>query len=322
LSGVRLGLSAVVAAVGLGLVGAVQAAPPDPVTLGATTLSNIRLNDVPGTVLAVDPGANVTITADWVDNNTGCPDCIDNLPVAFQGFGAQPAGCIEEFGFDGDSGTGTVALGPAPLTPGTYNIVGNFEETFFCGQFWTVPNTFPVIAQIVVTCTQTVTGTVSGPLHVSAGITCIDGGTIAGPVSVSAGAEVVLTDGATVSGPLTANGAAQVAVCDSTIAGPVSVSGSSGPVLIGSADDGSPACGGNVILGAVTLTGNSSQTEVVGNNVAGRVNLNGNGGPAPVVAANTIAGPLSCSANSADPTDNGQPNTVHGPATGQCAALG
>jgi hypothetical protein len=322
LSGVQLGLLAVLAAVGLAFVGAAQAAPPDPVTLGATTLSNIRLNDVPGTVLAVDPGADVSITADWVDNNTGCPNCIDNLPVAYQGFGAQPAGCIEDHGFNGFSGTGTVALGAAPLTPGTYNIVGNFEETFFCGQFWTVPNTFPVIAQVVVSCTQTVTGTVPGPLHVGAGITCIDGGTIAGPVTVSAGAEVVLTEGATVEGPLTANGAAQVAVCDSTIAGPVSVSGSSGPVLIGSADDGSPACGGNVIFGPVTLTNNSGETEVVANTVAGRVGLTGNGGPAPVVAGNSIAGPLSCSANSADPTDNGQPNTVHGPATGQCAALG
>jgi hypothetical protein len=150
LSRVRLGLVAAIAVVGLAFSGAAQAAPPDPVTLGATTLSNIRLNGVPGTQLVVAPGANVTITADWSDNNTGCPSCIDNLPVAFQGFGAQPAGCIEDHGFFGFSGTGTVDLGAAPLTPGTYNIVGNFEETFFCGQFWTVPNTFPVIAEVVV----------------------------------------------------------------------------------------------------------------------------------------------------------------------------
>lgn len=138
------------AAFGLAFSAAAQAAPPDPVTLGATTLSNIRLNGVPGTQLVVAPGTNVTITADWVDNNTGCPGCIDNLPVAFQGFGAQPAGCIEEISGLGGSGTGTVALGAVPTTQGTYNIVGNFEETFFCGQFWTVPNAFPVIAEVVV----------------------------------------------------------------------------------------------------------------------------------------------------------------------------
>jgi hypothetical protein len=289
------------AAVGLTLTGLAQAAPPDPVTLGATTLSNIRLNGVTGTQLAVAPGADVTITADWSDNNTGCPSCIDNLPVAFQGFGAQPAGCIEDFGFFGFSGTGTVDLGAAPFMPGTYDIVGNFEETFFCGQFWTVPNTFPTIAQVVVTCDQTVTDTVSAPLQIGPGITCINGGTVAGPVSVSAGAVVVLT-GATIYGPLNADGAAQVVVCDSTIAGPVSVSGSTGPVLIGSAAGSSPACGGNTILGPVTLTGNS--------------------GPAAVVAGNTIAGILTCTANAADPTDNGNPNTVQGPALGQCAALG
>jgi hypothetical protein len=324
LSRVRLGLLAAIVVVGLAFSGAAQAAPPDPVTLGATTLSNIRLNGVPGTQLVVAPGANVTITADWSDNNTGCPSCIDNLPVAFQGFGAQPAGCIENHGGDGfaHSGTGTVSLGAAPLTPGTYNIVGNFEETFFCGQFWTVPNTFPVIAQVVVSCTETVSGTVPGPLRIGAGVTCINGGTVAGPVSISAGAIVVLT-GATIYGPLNAEGAAQIAVCDSRIAGPVSVRGSSGSVLIGSAaTGGSLPCGGNVILGPVTLTGNSGSVELGANTIAGQVTLTGNGGPAAIVAANTIAGPLSCAANNAEPTDNGQPNTVHGPASGQCATLG
>jgi hypothetical protein len=72
----------------------------------------------------------------------------------------------------------------------------------------------------------------------------------------------------------------------------------------------------------VTLTGNSGGTELVANMIAGQVDLTGNGGPPAVVAANTVDGPLSCEANSADPTDNGQPNTVYGPASGQCAALG
>jgi hypothetical protein len=168
-------------------------------------------------------------------------------------------------------------------------------------------------------CTQALTGTVSGPLQIGAGVTCINGGTVAGPVSVSGGAVLVLT-GATIYGPLTADGS-QVTVCGSTIAGPVSISGSSGSVVIGSAD-GSAACGGNVILGPVTLTGNSGGTELVANSIAGQVNLTGNLGPPAVVAANTIAGPLSCAANSADPMDNGQANTVYGPAGGQCAALG
>jgi len=167
------------------------------------------------------------------------------------------------------------------------------------------------------TCTQTVTGFVPGALGIGAGVTCINGGTVAGPVTVSAGAAVILT-GATIYGPLTATGAAQVAVCDSTIAGPVSVSGSSGSVRIGSAADGSPACGGNTILGPVNLTGNSGGAELGANTVAGGVTLTGNSGRPEVVAANTIEGPLSCAANNPNPTDNGQLNTVHGPASGQC----
>jgi hypothetical protein len=150
----RLVLLAAIAAVGLAFCGAAEAAPPDPVTLGGTTLSNIRLNGVAGTQLVVAPGASVTITANWSDHTSGCPGCIDNLPVAFRGFGAQPAGCIENGGRTGRSGTGTVPLGAIPTTPGTYNIVGNFEQTFFCGQFWTVPNAFPVIARVVVLPTQ------------------------------------------------------------------------------------------------------------------------------------------------------------------------
>ena len=104
--------------------------------------------------------------------------------------------------------------------------------------------------------------------------------------------------------------------------GRVTVTGTSGAVLIGSSDGGSPACGGNVIMGPVTLSGNSGSITVADNTIYGPVALTGNGGPAAVVAANMVAGPLSCSANSASPTNNGKPNSVQGPASGQCAALG
>jgi len=60
--------------------------------------------------------------------------------------------------------------------------------------------------------------------------------------------------------------------------------------------------------------------ELGANTVAGGVTLTGNSGPPEVVAANTIEGPLSCAANNPNPTDNGQLNTVHGPASGQCVA--
>ena len=104
--------------------------------------------------------------------------------------------------------------------------------------------------------------------------------------------------------------------------GKVTVTGTSGAVLIGSTDGGSPGCGGNLIMGPVTLSGNSGSITVADNTIYGPAALTGNGGPAALVAANMVAGPLSCSANGASPTNNGKPNSVQGPASGQCAALG
>jgi hypothetical protein len=40
-----------------------------------------------------------------------------------------------------------------------------------------------------------------------------------------------------------------------------------------------------------------------------------------VVSGNTIVGPLTCSGNQPPPTNDGQPNTVSGPASRQCSDL-
>ncbi len=58
------------------------------------------------------------------------------------------------------------------------------------------------------------------------------------------------------------------------------------------------------------------------NTIHGPVTLTGNlGSTAPAVEANHIGGPLACLANTPPSTDNSQPNTVTGPASGQCATL-
>ena len=141
---------------GLGLVlvlafsGVAQAAPPDPNTVGATTLSNIELNGRPATVLTVRPGEDVTMSAEWSDSNAGCLGCSDYTAV---GFVAQSqAGCIEEDGFDGAAGAGTVDLGPAPETPGTYKVAGHFEEVSSCGESWVASKSheYPVVAEVEV----------------------------------------------------------------------------------------------------------------------------------------------------------------------------
>jgi hypothetical protein len=150
--------------VGLSIVGLASPAsadPPNPTTVGYTTLSNIQLNGVPGTQLVVAPGADVTISADWSDAGNPCGSCIIFLPVGWAG---QPqAGCIENDAFTGDSGAGAVDLGAAPTTPGTYDIVGDYEEVFYCGQYWdaVASSGYQVVAQVVVP---------SGPPVITAGV--------------------------------------------------------------------------------------------------------------------------------------------------------
>ncbi len=132
-SGVRLGVVAVIAAFGLIGSGVAQAAPPDPNNEGFVTLSNIELNGIPSTIIEAAPGEDVTLTVNWSDHN-GCGGCVDNVPVGFAG--QAQAGCFEEFGFSGESGSTTIDLGPAPSTPGTHRVVFLDEETFECGEDW------------------------------------------------------------------------------------------------------------------------------------------------------------------------------------------
>lgn len=124
--------------------------PPNPTQVGATTLSNIELNGLPGTIINIAPGTDVTISANWSDNNTGCTGCVDYVAVGWPGH--QQAGCIEALGRFGSSGSGTVDLGPAPTAPGTYDIVASFEEVYYCGQSWTTGASpgYQVIAQVVI----------------------------------------------------------------------------------------------------------------------------------------------------------------------------
>ncbi|MGW3607160.1 M14 family zinc carboxypeptidase [Micromonospora sp. NPDC005161] len=137
----------------------------------------------------------------------------------------------------------------------------------------------------------TLTGRRNGPLVVS-GFTCAADATISGPVTVRAGAALVAT-GTTISGPVSATRAAGVLLADSTINGPVQITNTTDAISIIDV----------TIAGPVSLSGNTTGTD------------------APLLAGNTIRGPLSCTANSPAPTNLGVTNTVHGPRTTQCAAL-
>ena len=123
--------------------------------IGHSFLSDIQLNGEAGTPLetplfTVRPGKDLTVKANWSDENGGCPECLDFVAVAFAG---QPAaGCIESFGRDGEHGEGEAELGPAPRKPGTYDIVANFEEVYSCGEYWSASgsSSYPVLAKVKV----------------------------------------------------------------------------------------------------------------------------------------------------------------------------
>ena len=75
--------------------------------------------------------------------------------------------------------------------------------------------------------------------------------------------------------------------------------------------------------GPVRITGTTGSVATVDTTVSGPFVLRNNatGDVEPIVADNTVNGPLSCTGNSPAPINLGAANTVNGPATGQCAAL-
>jgi DUF4097 and DUF4098 domain-containing protein YvlB len=145
--------------------------------------------------------------------------------------------------------------------------------------------------QLFRTCTNTITGSYGRPL-IASGVTCLDGATVSGPISVPRGASLLALD-ATISGPVSAASAEAVHLYETTVRGPVSVSGTTGSVALVDSS----------INGPVSLAGNRT------------------GDVEPVVSGNTIRGPLACSGNAPAPLDLGEPNSVSGPAAGQCSSL-
>ncbi|UVS77300.1 ExeM/NucH family extracellular endonuclease [Actinokineospora sp. UTMC 2448] len=138
-------------------------------------------------------------------------------------------------------------------------------------------------------CDETITGRRTGPLVVSSGLTCLDGAEILGPVVVRPGASLVATGGR-IAGPVAAVRPESFVLDGTRVAGTVSVSGATGAVSIEDAH----------VSGPVALTGNTGGV---------------------VVAGNTVNGPLACSGNTPAPVNEDRPNTVRGPAAGQCRDL-
>jgi hypothetical protein len=182
----------------------------------------------------------------------------------------------------------TVSPGTAP---GTYaNTAVHVTDDPFAQ-----PATVSASVTVDRVCTTTFTGNHVGAVTVSSGTTCFEGARQVGKVTVEPGAGLFATDSRFV-GPVSASGASNVTVCGSAVAGAVDLTGSSA-VRLG---DPLAACAPNAVVGSVTVTGTVGPT---------------------VIAGNVITGSLACSGNDPAPVNNGEPNVVLGPKTGQCAEL-
>ncbi|MCZ7422421.1 M14 family zinc carboxypeptidase [Verrucosispora sp. WMMA2121] len=133
------------------------------------------------------------------------------------------------------------------------------------------------------------TGTHNGPLTVT-GVACLADATVRGPVRVRPGATLIV-NGGSINGPVDAAGAAGLVLTAGTVNGPVNVTGTTGPVLL------------------------------VGNRISGPVNVVNSAGVAPLLAGNTVNGPLGCTGNAAAPVNIEVANAVSGPRFDQCARL-
>ncbi|WP_232524256.1 M64 family metallopeptidase [Nocardiopsis gilva] len=157
-------------------------------------------------------------------------------------------------------------------------------------------------------CTETVTGVHRGGLDVDEGTVCLEGATVVGAVTVGPGASVI-AQGTSVVGGLTADGAATVRLADTEVARAVRITGTTGETSLLGSD----------LIGPVTLRGNT-QTPAA-DWTASQPKGGADDGYGVIVAGNRLRGGIDCTGNSPSVTDFDAPNTVTGPATGQCADL-
>jgi hypothetical protein len=175
-----------------------------------------------------------------------------------------------------------------------------------------------------VTCTTTITGTVSTVNIAPAGSTCITNANVTGGITVPSGAKVSVVNSTLGGGITSTGGAAAITVCGSTVGGAVSITGATGFVLLG--DSVEDACAGNQFRAGVTLSSNSGGLNLGDNRIGGHVNITNNvgAGPAPnhtspEIEANIIGGKLACSGDSPVAADDGRPSSSAG-RSGECGA--
>jgi YVTN family beta-propeller protein len=123
------------------------------------------------------------------------------------------------------------------------------------------------------------TGIYVHPITVAAGQSICIGpnATVLGTITVQPGGALDI-EGATILGRVLSTGATDLRVCDSWIAGEISATWSTGLVTIGDANQN---CGGDNILGLVTLTSNTAGVEVADGVIYGKLTITNTTGVLP-----------------------------------------
>jgi hypothetical protein len=223
-----------------------------------------------------------------------CPSCPGLVTFAL-GSGASLQSCSANTDASGSAGCSIVPVDqPLPTVP----LMISFHTDTHIGTFaWRESSLVTTLLNQLVVCTTTLSGAQGTLVIQPNGTTCLQHATVSGSVQVLPGARLFVEHSST-TGPIVADMPAFFGVCDSSVGGAVLVADASGSVLVGDPTD--DACGGNTISAGVVLQNNHSGVEV---------------------AANHIGGSLVCSGNNPAPKNDGQPNTVTGARSGQCAGL-
>lgn len=291
-------------------------------TLTATVGADTRTWTVDGTGPTASHELSTPLLA--VDKPTG-PEYIFNAPFTMRLDGADdtPGFVVREFQTDGDGWFNYFGWPTDPDAPFQFTAEGTNIDNLVYGKLG-VPRLSPwdnvpsgygrhtidyhaidptgnvgAASSFAVTllrpspaCTTTITGRHTGALVISSGVTCLNDAQQTGPVLVRPGAALVAS-GSSITGSLSASGATAVELLNSTVVGSVQVSGTTADLTI---------VGGRFV-GPVMLADNHT------------------GDRAAVLAGASITGPVLCNGNAPAPENLQAPNTIHGPATGQCAGL-
>jgi hypothetical protein len=205
------------------------------------------------------------------------------------------------------------------LLPGTHNITAKYN-----GDANYLASGLEHLSQVV-NCARTITGNIHGAIHARGDSVCVINASVHGSV-LSGKGTALFVGNSTIRGSVHSRSGTLLGVCGTSVQGSVIVSHASRFVVIGDPRD--DECATNRVGGQVSLRSDRGGTELSRNHIGGTVNARGNSGAGPFpedftteIEANKIGGSLHCAGNTPPPTNDGQPNSVTGSRTQQCAGF-